>query len=111
MSVCIGKAIYPTNEPASFLVKTYPSQKRRCKTLNVVCSQLYDTIVIGGQCSEQPMYNTSMHFIFPFTPVIPHLLQNVNFSMKYFVNCEVYTSECGIRYLYHSLSAVPYVDR
>ena len=41
----------------------------------------------------------------PLTPVISHLLQSVNFSMKYFANCEVYTGECGIQKLYHSLSA------
>ena len=57
----------------------------RCKTLNVVCSQLYDTIV-GWWSMFRTAYNTSVHFIFPLTPVKPHLLQDVNFSMKYFVN-------------------------
>ena len=63
--------------------------------LNVVCSQLYGTIV-GWWSMFRTAYNTFMHFVFSLTPVIPHLLQNVNFSMKYFVNCEVYTGECGI---------------
>ena len=70
---------------ASFLVKTSPSQKMRCKTLNVVCNQLFDTIV-GWWSMFRTAYNTFMHFIFPLTPVIPHVLQNINFSIKYFVN-------------------------
>ena len=96
MSVCIAIAIYPINEPVSLLVKTSQSQKMRCKTLNVVCSQLYDTKV-GWWSMFRTAYNTLMHFIFPVTPVIPHLLQNVNFSIKYFVNGEVCTGESGIK--------------
>ena len=69
-------------------------KKMRCK--NGVCSQLYDTIV-GWWSMFRTAYNTFMHFIFPLTPVILHLLRNINFSTKYFVNCTVYTGACGIK--------------
>ena len=44
-------------------------KKFRCKTLNVVCSQLYDDTIVGWWSMFRTAYDTFMHFIFPLTPV------------------------------------------